>query len=146
MNSRRKAAWSESLGELLASWGIMPREASQRRTQARVQVFGPTPDNDRTLIGELTNDAGEYVFRYHSRYAARDDYPALVAFPDKQREYRSRTLWPFFDVRLPPLDRADVQRLIRERNLDTGDTLRLLAELGHRTITNPYELRYDTAA
>lgn len=141
-----KAFFSETLPELLASWGIALREASPRRARARVQVFGPTPNDQRALIGELTNEAGEYVFRYDTQYAASDDYPALVAFPDKQREYRSRILWPFFDVRLPPLNRADVQHLIQERKLDTGDTLRLLAELGHRTIANPYELRYGTAA
>lgn len=86
------------------------------------------------------------MFRYDGAYAARADYPALAAFPDRGREYRSTELWPFFEVRLPPLDRADVQHLIRERNIDAGDTMRLLAELGARTITTPYELRYERVA
>jgi HipA-like protein len=120
--------------------------ATPQAQRARVQVFGPAIDCEQVLIGELSNDAGEYVFRYDANYAARADYPALAAFPDKQREYRSRELWPFFDVRLPPLNRADVQHVIRERNIDAGDTLRLLAELGRRTITTPYELRYGGGA
>ena len=102
-------------------------------------------DRDQVLIGALTNEAGEYVFRYDHAYVERDEYPALAAFPDKQREYRSRDLWPFFDVRLPPLERSDVRQLIKARNIDAGDTLRLLAELGRRTITTPYELRYGNA-
>jgi HipA-like protein len=142
----RRAFWAESLGDILASWGLTPRAASSRAQQARVQVWGPVHDAERVFIGELTNDVGEYVFRYDAAYAARPDYPALAAFPDKLREYRSPALWPFFDVRLPPLDRADIQRLIQERKIDQGDTLRLLAELGRRTVTTPYELQYGAAA
>lgn len=138
----RHSSWAESIGSILASWGISPRTANDRAQPARVQVWGPVHDKNEVLIGVLTNETGAYVFRYDERYAARADYPALAAFPDKQREYRSRDLWPFFDVRLPPLKRADVQRVIRDRKIDEGDTLRLLAELGRRTIATPYELKY----
>lgn len=143
--TNRRTAWTESLGDLLASWGLVLRTASPQAQRAQVSVFGPVADREQVLIGTLINDAGEYVFRYDAAYAERADYPALPAFPEKQREYRSRDLWPFFNVRLPPLDRADVKRLIRERNIEAGDTLRLLAELGRRTITTPYELRYRGA-
>lgn len=142
----RRTSWTESLGDVLASWGLSPRVAKERAQGARVEVWGPVKDNKRVLIGVLSNETGEYVFRYDAGYVAREDYPALAAFPDKQREYRSRELWPFFDVRLPPLNRADIQRLIRERKIDGGDTLRLLAELGRRTVTTPYELEYGGAA
>ena len=143
--SRRKSSWTESISDLLESWGITPRVAASARQLATIHVFGPTGAGAPVLVGTLLNEAGEYVFRYDADYAAHPEYPAITAFPEKQREYRSPNLWPFFDVRLPPLRRADVQHVIRERGIDEHDVLRLLGELGAKAVTTPYELRYNAA-
>jgi HipA-like protein len=138
--------FAEGLRTLFAMCGITPRVAQPSPQRGVIKVLGPAPDRDEVSVGVLTNEQGEFVFRYDPAYAARRDYPALVAFPEKHREYRSTVLWPFFDVRLPPLDRADIRHLIDEHKLHHADTLQLLGELGARTITTPYQLRYERVA
>ena len=112
--------------------------------RAEIRVLIPT-DERLVRVGKLTVEGSEYVFRYAPEYAD-SDFPPIPGFPEKGREYRSYHLWPFFDVRLPSVKRADIQQLIRDRQLDEGDTLRMLGELGRKTITTPYELEYRSSA
>ena len=142
---RRKTTWAESLAGFLESWGITLRSAAPVRQRATIRVYGPSSDGTRVLVGTLSNEDGEYVFRYDEDYSACPELPPLATFPEKLREYRSAELWPFFHVRLPPLGRADVQNLIRERKIDEGDTLKLLGVLGAKAVATPYELRYEAA-
>ena len=94
----------------------------------------------RVLVGVLSRDGGDFVFRYSPEFQQRDDIPPIPSFPDRWKaEYRSPALWPFFEVRLPPLDRSDVSELIRKRHLDEHDKFLLLAELGKKSVTTPYE-------
>jgi hypothetical protein len=54
------------------------------------------------------------------------------------REYRSEEIWPFVAVRLPPVDREDVQEAMKRRHISESDILRLLAELSGRGVSSPY--------
>jgi HipA-like protein len=97
--------------------------------------------SDRVEIGVLAKEGPEFVFKYAESFLQRTDLPSLSAFPDRTREYRSRHLWPFFAVRLPPLDREDIAEIVRAQALDPADPMALLAVLGRKTVTSPYELR-----
>ena len=86
----------------------------------------------------LSQEGDEFVFAYSDDFKLRDDVPPVSAFPQKDKVYRSRTLWPFFDVRLPPIDRPDVEQAVRAKRIDTEDAIRLLAEFGRKTVATPY--------
>ena len=96
-------------------------------------------DGARVWVGTLSREAGEYVFEYSDEFRRRRDLPSLPAFPDKDKQYRSADLFPFFLARLPPIGRPDVERFVAEHHIDPKDTLRMLSVLGRKTITSPYE-------
>ena len=113
--------------------------APKGTSKTRLCLYIKPPDAGRLAVGFLSCDSGEFVFRYTEEFRRQSDIPAVSAFPDKNREYRSQTLWPVFQVRIPPTDRPDIERLVEEKNLDTNDPLRLLSELGKRAFSTPYE-------
>ena len=89
------------------------------------------------MVGELWCEGGEFVFRYEPGYAGEP----ISAFPHVDRAYRDKVLWPFFEVRIPPLSRKDVRDAIEEEEVDADDPLEMLAKLGRFSVANPYELR-----
>ncbi len=92
---------------------------------------------DLVLIGRLSLDGDEYVFRYEEGYSGRP----ITAFPNLKREYRSNVLWPFFAIRIPPLEREDVRREMEKRSLHEDQVLELLASVARLSIANPYEFK-----
>ncbi len=106
--------------------------------------------NDEDIeIGVLAREDGTFVFSYIPTYLGRQQPRPISAFPSLSPEpYRSTELWPFFAVRIPPLDRDDVRELIEASELDPTDKIRLLAETSPRSITSPYvfELRRRSAS
>lgn len=143
--SRIKLQLSESINSVLESWGINLIPAKNQKQKAVVRVYLPDRDESRDkriLIGTLSNEVGEFVFRYADSYIANEEASALSAFPDKKKEYRSKRLWPFFEVRIPSVNRQDIKRLMQDKNIDGGNALKLLGELAKRSITTPYELEF----
>lgn len=124
--------------KVFASWGRAPRRASEHHSGRTLYLYLPVQSR-MVPVGTLSQEGKEFVFVYDKEFRRRDDLPPISAFPDKGGEYRSETLWPFFDVRLPPVERADVASKIKEKHLDPEDTLALLAEFGRKTLTTPYE-------
>ena len=131
------------LSELLRLLGVR-QPAEQRRAHVgqgeEIRLFLPLTEDRKLLVGRLTQDGDDFVFEYSDEFA-KGTFPLLPDFPRREvRQYRSHVLWPFFLVRLPPVDRPDVQQEIRERNLEPDDKLQLLGSLGRRAISSPYEL------
>jgi HipA-like protein len=129
------------------SWGIRLPTASRLR-EPRIMVFlDRAPEGKRdVLVGILSQDEGEFVFRYDAGYILRPDPRPISAFPDLQKEYRGRDLWPFFAARMPPMEREDVKAEMLKAHLQPGDTIRLLGTLSKKTITNPYRFELAAAA
>jgi HipA-like protein len=129
------------LSDFLQAWGLsaapVRRESSVR---AAVDIILDLTSEDPLLVGTLSAEGGQYTFRYSEVFKRRLDIPAISAFPNRDEVYRSSELWPFFQVRLPPLDRADVRRVVEERNLDKDDLMSLLPALGGHVVTSPYNL------
>ena len=123
------------LDQLLRTSGIRRRPvASDDTTGRRLQIVRRSSAHGRELIGELSCEGGDFVFRYDSAYQG----PPISAFPRKDRPYRSNVLWPFFEVRKAPTSRKDVQDVMKRINSE--DPLEMLAALGGLSVTNPYEL------
>ncbi len=92
-------------------------------------------------VGELSCEKGVWTFAYSEDFKARSDefYP-IVGFPDLNKVYKSKSLWPFFLIRIPGLGQPRVREIIKAEHLDINNEAQLLRRFGRKTIANPYEL------
>jgi HipA-like protein len=96
---------------------------------------------DGINIGFLHCDKGEWVFKYSDEFKTHSkEYNRIIGFPDLDKEYRSDSLWPFFQVRIPGLKQPAVQEILKQENIDESNEVALLKRFGLKTITDPYEL------
>ncbi len=97
-------------------------------------------DGATQIIGELRREGREYVFEYDMAYIEDPASTAIPAFPKLQDEYRSPELWSFFEVRIPSLERPEVEEALHRAGVDRNDKIAVLQHLGRRSIANSYEL------
>jgi hypothetical protein len=126
-------------------WGVTLPRATAAGVGPRVVVYGPRKGPGMQVIGVLSQQAGEFVFRYDPAYAMARGAEPLPAFPSFHDEYRSAELWPFFAVRIPPAERSDVRAALERRGLRPDQTLEVLGTLAKRSISNPYQLELEAA-
>jgi HipA-like protein len=122
------------------SWGLVLPRASAGAVGPRVYVFGPSKGSEMQRIGTLWQEGDDFCFRYDDAFVASPDAEPISAFPDLREEYRSRELWPFFAVRIPPAARSDVHDAMERLGLKPDQTLEVLGKLAKRSISNPYRL------
>lgn len=127
---------------VFASWGRDPHRAATTPSGKRLYLYLPT-DEGMIPVGTLSRDGEEFVFAYDPKFIRRTDLPPISTFPDKTKEYRSAVLWPVFEVRLPPLGRPDIASRVEAEKIDTHDVLELLAKVGRKTLTTPYEFSLE---
>ena len=89
------------------------------------------------LVGRLSCEQEEYVFQYDPGYVGEP----ISAFPMMGHEYRSGHLWPFFAIRIPPLNREDVREQIANRSLREDQILEVLGSVAKVSVANPYEFK-----
>lgn len=95
---------------------------------------------DELVIGTLTWKEGEWRFKYSEDFKNQDNYKPLINFPNKDKDYLSEQLWPFFASRIPGLGQPIVQDFLHKKGIEKADEASLLKEFGKRTISNPYIL------
>lgn len=115
-------------------WGTCRIDTSTTPVEHKLEVYRHTPDA-RSLVGRLSWEQDEFVFRYAPEYGSEP----ISAFPRIDQEYRSRHLWPFFAVRIPPLDRDDMREEILKRSLQEDQIIEILGGVAKVSVTNPYE-------
>jgi HipA-like protein len=91
-------------------------------------------------IGKLELHNGKWIFKYSEEFKNQDSFKPLINFPDKNKEYSSSHLWPFFASRIPGLGQPIVKDFLHKKGLEKADEVTLLKEFGKRTIANPYIL------
>jgi len=99
---------------------------------------------DGKEVAELKRErSGSYHFRYLDTFKQMhlEPLPGLAL----DREYGGTELPLYFRERMPDVNRADVQRVIKQIGIPTDDDLLLLATLGRHTITDPFEFRLTAA-
>jgi HipA-like protein len=94
----------------------------------------------KITVGHLALKNGVWEFRYSTEFLKQSDIRTLIDFPDQNRIYRSKNLWPFFAHRIPSLAQPQVQEVIKEEGLDVHDQALLLARFGRRAISDPFAL------
>ena len=89
----------------------------------------------KLLVGTLLYSDGMWYFNYSNEFKMQKRILPLANFPNKDKEYSTKDLWPFFASRIP--SNAQLQL---DKNQPKHDMVTLLRQFGRRTITNPYEL------
>lgn len=78
-----------------------------------------------TLAGLLTEDGGEYTFRYNREYLATTDAVAIsLTLPLQEEVFTSPVLFPFFDGLIPEGWLLDVA--LRNTDISVLDRMSLL--------------------
>lgn len=91
-------------------------------------------------VGKLSRENGEWVFRYSDAFRRQDTVKPIVNFPNVERDYRSRQLWPFFLLRIPSVEQPSVKRFARKHGLSELTEAMLLRHFGRHSVANPFTL------
>ena len=92
------------------------------------------------VIGFLVLNNGEWIFKYSDEFKEQDKLNPITQFPDKDKVYTNKELWPFFTIRIPGLNQPQVKEIMEEEDIDRQNEVELLERFGKETISNPYEL------
>ena len=96
---------------------------------------------DGIRIATLQCENGEWYFKYTDDFKKHSgEYHRIVGFPDLNKTYKSESLWPFFQIRIPGLKQPAIQEIIKNENIDQANEAAMLKSFGKKTIANPYEL------
>jgi HipA-like protein len=95
---------------------------------------------DDLEVGTLRAEKGEWVFAYSDAFRHQDKISPIVDFPVLDREYRGKSLWPFFALRIPSPKQAVVREFIECQPDHVVDQGMLLRQFGSRSIANPFRL------
>ena len=95
-----------------------------------------TVDNIR--IGMLYCDKGDWYFKYTEDFKDHsNEYNRIVGFPDLNKTYKSETLWPFFQIRIPGLKQPAIQEILENEKINKENEAALLKRFGQKSISNP---------
>lgn len=95
-------------------------------------------------IGYLSLNEGKWTFKYSNEFIEQDTIKPLINFPEKNKEYYSEELWPFFVSRIPGIDRPEIKEQIKKNNIDENNEVELLKLFGRKSISNPFELELQS--
>lgn len=96
---------------------------------------------DDIRIGTLYCDKGEWFYKYTDEFKDHsEEYNRIVGFSDLNKTYKSESLWPFFQIRIPGLKQPAIQEILAKEKIDQSNEVALLKRFGQKTITNPYKL------
>ena len=138
-DSEMKRGFLEVLSHAKA-WGMSLINASPTAPKERIlEVYRQTMV-EVVLVGRLSCEQDEYIFRYEPSYTGEP----ISAFPRKDEEYRSKYLWPFFAICIPPLDREDMREEIATRSLREDQIIEILGSVATVSVSNPYEFRLES--
>lgn len=90
--------------------------------------------------GHLSVEDGVWTFAYANEFKQQQTIKPLIDFPNAHKVYTSKTLWPFFSIRIPSLAQPSVQKVLQEENIAHDNTVGLLKRFGEKTIANPFRL------
>lgn len=96
---------------------------------------------DDIRVGSLYCENGQWYYKYSDDFKKHaEEYNRIVGFPDLDKVYKSDSLWPFFQIRIPGLKQPAIQEILFKEKIDKENEVALLKRFGRKTIANPYEL------
>jgi len=93
------------------------------------------------VIGVLTWDNSEWIFAYSDEFKQDPFIKPILDFPDINKIYKNKELWPFFATRIPSLNQPFHLKKLKKANIENNNTANLLKLFGKKTITNPFHLK-----
>jgi len=91
-------------------------------------------------VGQLCYNGVEWSFAYSDWFKNQTELQPLFEFPDVQKVYINKNLWPFFESRIPSVKQPKVQEYIESHPSDKGNLVKLLSVFGNSSVNNPYKL------
>jgi HipA-like protein len=91
-------------------------------------------------IGHLELQDGNWRFYYSEEFKSQDVIKPLIDFPNQNKTYSNKELWPFFSYRIPGLSQPAVKEIIKKEAIDSGNEVALLKKFGKYSIFNPFLL------
>lgn len=95
---------------------------------------------DGLAIGNLSLTDGVWHFQYSKEFQTQNEIQPLIDFPNKNEQYESHQLWPFFSYRIPGLNQPAVKHIIQKDNVETNE-VELLKKFGRHSVFNPFLLQ-----
>lgn len=92
-------------------------------------------------IGILALHDGTWSFKYSEVFKNQDEIKPLPDFPDVNKVYENKELYPFFIQRIPSLSQPKVMATIEKEKIDRTNVVELLKRFGQVSINNPFRLR-----
>lgn len=89
-------------------------------------------------IGYLEYEKRQWTFEYSDWFKFQDTIVPLLPFPDKNKKYKSKSLWSFFSSRIPSEVNRNPEKLKKYPPVQSKADL--LEIFGRKTITNPFIL------
>jgi hypothetical protein len=102
-------------------------------------VLSKPVNNKPRLIGELTEDDGEYTFRYRLGGTLPEWFLLLDEFPDVTKVYKGEEVRPFINRNIPRPDSKYLDLFLKEAGVTKYDEWALLSYQGK---FNPREDAY----
>jgi HipA-like protein len=96
-------------------------------------------------IAELEQVEHGYLFRYLPQFEKMDLSP-IPGLPLETGDRFFYELPTYFEERLPDMKRPEIREWMQAHKVSPESKLRLLAQLGAQTITDPFEFRLKFAA
>lgn len=88
-------------------------------------------------VGSLNYNDGIWTFEYTEDFKSQKTILPLINFPNKEKTYSSKDLWPFFASRIP--SNAQLQK----NEDEVPNLIDMLKKFGKNVISNPYVLSAD---
>lgn len=96
------------------------------------------------LIGNLFKNEEKYVFKYDKEGITKANemgFKYIVGFKDINQEYISEKLFSFFVSRIPPRNRHDIDRILKELELAEYDEIEIIKRTNGKCFTDNLEMR-----
>lgn len=97
---------------------------------------------NKRIIGTLEYLNSKWVYTYSDEFKKEQFVLPLIDFPDVNKAYEFTELMPFFASRIPNLNQPFHDKKIRKYNANKKDVISLLMIFGHKSINNPFDLRF----
>lgn len=95
---------------------------------------------EKHVIAILSYEDNQWTFKYTDEFREVKGLNPIIDFPDTEKVYITKLLWPFFASRIPSLNQPFQLKKIHKANIKRDDSVGLLKLFGNETITNPFRL------
>ncbi|SOD15145.1 HipA N-terminal domain-containing protein [Pedobacter xixiisoli] len=92
-------------------------------------------------MGTLKFLGEEWVFEYADLFKKQQVISPLIDFPEPNKVYKSKILWPFFSNRIPSLKQPKIKSYIDQNPSEKQNVVKLLELFGEYSVNNPFRLQ-----